>query len=44
VHLEEAPATPEQWEAWIWLWRKLLVKSPKCAMPDEEQNRTAATP
>jgi hypothetical protein len=28
LHLEPAPATPGQWEAWCWLWRRLLEKAP----------------
>ena len=34
LHLDEAPATPEQWEAWCWLWRRLLAKPPP---PTEDQ-------
>ena len=28
IHLEPAPPTPEQWEAWVWLWKKLLIRPP----------------
>ena len=41
LHLDEAPATPGQWEAWCWLWRRLLVKTPP---PAEDQPGAASAP
>ena len=41
LHLKEAPAIPGQWEAWCWLWRRLLVKTPP---PTEDQAAADSAP
>jgi hypothetical protein len=32
-HLEEGLVTPEQWDSWCGLWRRLLVKAAPPAAP-----------
>ena len=40
--LEAAPATPAQWEAWCWLWRRLLQPQPAEAPREPEAASDAA--